>query len=150
MPHITNASGGSTFFPNNTLPAGCYNPNPNTDVPWPNMQIPQSCINPAISKFLSSPYFPSPNLPGLRNNFTGVQANPTDFDQGAGRIDYVINSNMNLWGRYSKAREDTSTSPLFPGTGLTESTKTDTVTLHHSWTIGTQMVNELKGTFEMA
>ena len=152
MPHIANADGSSKFFPNQTLPAGCFNPNPNTDVPWPNMQIPQNCINPAIAKFLASPYFPAPNLPGagLRNNFSVVQGSPTDFDQGAGRLDYVINSTMNLWGRFSKAREDTSTTALFPGSGITNSVKTDTVTLHHSWTIGPRMVNELKGSYVRA
>jgi carboxypeptidase family protein len=150
MPHIANADGSSKFFPNNTLPAGCYNSNPNTDVPWPNMQIPQQCFNPAIAKFLGTQYFPSPNLPGLRDNFSGVVGNPTDFDQGAGRIDYIISSSMNLWGRFSKAREDTSTTALLPGTGITNSVKTDTVTLHHSWTIGAQMVNELKANYVRA
>src|SRR5690349_11291884 len=78
MPHVSNADGSSKFFPNNSLPAGCFNSNPNTDVPWPNMQIPQQCINPAISKFLATPYFPAPNLPGLRDNFSGVVGSPTD------------------------------------------------------------------------
>ena len=150
MPHIANADGSSKFFPNNTLPAGCYNSNPNTDVPWPNMQIPQQCFNPAIAKYLGTSYFPAPNLPGLRDNFSGVVGNPTDFDQGAGRIDYIMSSNMNLWGRFSKAREDTSSTALLPGTGLTNSVKTDTVSLHHSWTIGAQMVNELKANYVRA
>jgi hypothetical protein len=154
VPHITNASGNATFFPNNSLPAGCFNPNPNTDVPWPNMQIPQSCINSAIGKFLQTPYFPAPNIPGqLRDNYTGVVGNPTDWDQGAGRIDYLMGPNMNLWGRFSQAREDT-TNPsgygLLPGTGLTNSVKTNTATLHHSWTIGAQMVNELKASYVRA
>src|SRR5579864_3614352 len=39
MPHTTN------FFPANNLPAGCFNPNPSTDVPWNNMTIPQPCWN---------------------------------------------------------------------------------------------------------
>jgi hypothetical protein len=150
MPHTADASGNSKFFSNNTLPAGCFNSNPNTNVPWANMQIPQNCINPAIAKFLGSPYFPSPQTSSLRDNFSGVVGNPTDWDQGAGRIDYIINSNMNLWGRYSKSREDTSNPSgygLLPGTGLTNSVKTDTVTAHHSWTIGGRMVNELKASY---
>jgi hypothetical protein len=153
MPHITDASGNSKFFPNNTLQAGCYNPNPSTDVPWPNMQIPQQCFNPAIAKFLQTQYFPSPKLPGLRNNFTGVVGNPTDWDQGAARIDYVINPNMNLWGRFSQSREDNNNPSgygLLPGTGLTNAVKTYTATAHHSWTIGARMVNELKASYVRA
>src|SRR5690349_12625431 len=39
MPHTTN------FRPGNTLPAGCFNSNPSTDVQWPNNTIPQQCWN---------------------------------------------------------------------------------------------------------
>ena len=52
MPHVNNADGSSKFLSNNTLPAGCYNSNPTTDIPWPNMMIPQQCFDPSIAKFL--------------------------------------------------------------------------------------------------
>jgi len=85
----------------------------------------------------------------LRDNFSGVVGNPTDFDQGAGRIDYIMSSNMNLWGGFPR-RGRTLFNSIAAGTGLTNSVKTDTVSLHHSWTIGAQMVNELKANYVRA
>jgi len=143
-------SSGAKYFSGNSLPAGCYNTNPNISVPWPNMTIPQQCWDPAITKFLASKYVPAANRSGLRNNYSGVVGSPTDWDQGATRLDYIMTPNMNLWGRYSQSREDASTTGLLPGTGQVQSVKTETATVHHSWTIGGRMVNELKANFVRA
>ena len=47
----------STFAAGNTIP--CENSSSTVDVPFANMQIPQSCWDPATSKYLQSAYIPT-------------------------------------------------------------------------------------------
>ena len=92
--------GRPRFAPDNTLPAGCYNPNPNTDVPWPNMTIPQQCWNSADREVSADAVRSGAQLAGgLREQLCQAwSAIPTNWDQAAGRIDYVMSPNMNLCG----------------------------------------------------
>ena len=151
MPHTTsiNAQGQTVglFYPNNNLPAGCFNPNPSTNIAWPNMTIPSQCLNPAITKYLSG-YVPLPNRTDtLQGNLVGVVSTPITYDQVAGRIDYLLNSKMNLWGRYSFGRENSPQSSLLPKGGSVDGVKTTTINLHHSWTLSPRMVNEVKASY---
>jgi hypothetical protein len=139
MPHTTN------LRPGNTLPAGCFNPNPSTDVLWPNMTIPQQCWNGPVAAFLANTqYVPAPNLPGTERNLTGVVSLPTDFDQLAGRLDYVLSPTKNLWGRYFWGREDSTTNDVEAVKQLVEAVKTQTVTLHYSWSVSPTKINEAR------
>jgi hypothetical protein len=139
MPHTTN------FRPGNTLPAGCFNSNPSTDVQWPNNTIPQQCWNGPVAAFLANTqYVPTANLPGTERNFSGVVSQPTDFDQVAGRLDYLLSPTKSLWGRYSWGREDNTTNDIEPVKKLVEAVKTQTVTLHYSWSVSPTKINEAR------
>ena len=140
----SNPDGYRRFSRGNTLPAGCFNPDPNTDVPWPNMVIPSSAGMRRRKPF----WLPSSCPPRTRRVWSTISAAvvgiPTNFDQVAGRLDYVMKANMNLWGRYSWGREDVLNNNVQPVRDLTEAVKTRTFTLHHAWTISANMVNEAK------
>ncbi len=151
MPHTTSLDAqGQTvnlFYPNNNLPAGCFNPDPTTNIAWANNTIPSQCLNPAMTKYVST-YVPNPNRTNtLQGNVVGVISSPITYDQVAGRIDYLLNSKMNLWGRYSFGRENSPQTSLIPKGGSIDQVKTTTLNLHHSWTISPRMVNELKASF---
>lgn len=151
MPHTTaiNAQGQTVdlFYPNNSLPSGCFNPDPRTNVPWPNMQVPSQCISSAMSQYLKN-YVPLPNhTDTLQGNLVGVVSSPITYDQVAGRIDYALKSTMNLWGRFSLGREDSPISSLLPQGGSADKVKTTTVNLHHSWVMSPRMVNEFHASF---
>jgi hypothetical protein len=151
MPHNTGIdSDGNTydlFMAGNSLPAGCFNPNPTTNIRWPNDTILSNCINPVAANFLASPYSPQPSTGGLESNLQGVLPYPTTYDQTAGRIDYVLSPNMNLYGRYSYGREVSSSPSLIPDAGSSEGVITQSLTLHHSWTMSPRMVNEFHANF---
>ena len=152
-PHTTsidpNGNIVQLFHPNNTLPDGCFNPDPATDVPFtPDMMtIPSQCIDPAIAKFLATPFVPLPNHPGIRNNLVAAVPSANDSDQGAARLDYTLTSATNLWGRFSQSRQEIKNSNILPGAGTLENIATTTLTLHHSWVMTTRMLNEFKANF---
>ena len=138
----------SSFRAGNSLPAGCFNPNPATNIAFPDATIPAACINPAVAKFLTTSFVPAPNQPGLRNNYVQVRGAPVNYDQGAGRLDYVMNQKMMLWGRYSYGKENSSSNTsALPGSGVSDIANTATATLHHSWTLSPTMLNEVRANF---
>jgi hypothetical protein len=153
MPHTTgvdpNGNIVQLFHPNNAIPAGCFNPNPASDVSFTSdrMTVPTPCIDPATAKFLASPFVPLPNRPGIRNNLVADVSSRIDSDQGAIRLDDTLTPSMNVWGRYSYGRDDVSNLNILPGAGTFERITNASLTLYHSWVPSPRTLNELRANF---
>ncbi|HUS05499.1 MAG TPA: TonB-dependent receptor [Bryobacteraceae bacterium] len=73
---------------------------PETGAPFPDNRIPAA----RISQFAKAaiPYFPAPTSSALINlNYQAVLSNPTDMNQGTGRLDYILSTNDRLSGHYT-------------------------------------------------
>ncbi|HWC77959.1 MAG TPA: carboxypeptidase-like regulatory domain-containing protein, partial [Blastocatellia bacterium] len=101
----TAAQGGATIFD----PAS--NPNPTLRTPFPNNTIPFSRIDIAAVELLK--LMPLPTGPGFINNFVanGVALfNRTNID---GKVNYLHNDKLTVWGRYSISPTNIVEPPIF-------------------------------------
>ena len=104
--------GGQIFDPAST--SASLSGTPCRTSPYPNNRIPASQLNPVALKVLS--YMPSPNLPGLTNNFSYNQAFPTTNTTYTIRVDQNLGTYDKIFASYS-TRENallTGGSPVLP------------------------------------
>lgn len=73
--------------------------NPLAGAVYPNGQIPASEITAFGRKVLSE--LPAPNRPGFANNYESLPRASQNDDKGDLKIDYFLNSKLNVFGRYS-------------------------------------------------
>jgi hypothetical protein len=97
--------------------------------------------------------YPLPNFsdPDTANNFVRVDPGSRNIDQGDARIDYIINSRQQFFGRFSKSHASIFQQPSLPGladggNGFTGDSFDDTfgLALGHTWTISPTMVNDVR------
>lgn len=86
------------YDPNTTRPDP-VNPGKFIRDQFPGNIIPANRINPVGANILQ--YYPSPNLPGLSSNLFLQSATPIDKDTQTVRIDYNLNANRRIAGRYT-------------------------------------------------
>ena len=85
--------------------------NPATGQPFLNNTIPASLIDPVAQK-VANTIFPTPNLPGLANNFVDNTVNTVNAPQGDIKIDFQPNEQDHIFVRESVAHKNfTSPSP---------------------------------------
>ncbi len=73
--------------------------NPLTGAVYPNGQIPVSEL-PAFGRRVLSE-LPLPNRPGIANNYEALPRATQNDDKGDIKVDYYLNSRINVFGRYS-------------------------------------------------
>jgi hypothetical protein len=90
------------FSQSNTI---IYNPlSGTTRTPFPNDTIPASMLNPTAVIAINAA--PTADIPGSTNQYTNYnEVLKQDSNNYSIRADYVLSSNVNLFGRYSATRE---------------------------------------------
>jgi hypothetical protein len=76
--------------------------------------IPAALIDTIAGKIAAANYWPSPGS-GMVNNFTGTGAAPEHSNEYSGRIDYIINDNNRVYGRWSQKYQTKTNTPDFFG-----------------------------------
>src|SRR5215475_9222528 len=103
---------GNVVFPGNvTIYDPLSNPDPRLRTPFPNNTIPANRIDPAALELIKR--LPTPNLPGLTNNFatSGVgEFNRNNIDT---KINYDSGGKLTLFGRYSISPATIIDPPIF-------------------------------------
>jgi hypothetical protein len=96
------------FDPLSTVPSGSTY----SRLSFPNDQIPLSRFDPVTLKLINA--YPTPQTPGLINNYTANIAGTQNWNQGDIRIDHQFNNSNNFFARWAFQRTSTFTPNTFP------------------------------------
>jgi hypothetical protein len=87
--------------------------NPLNNTTYTNGVIPQSQYSPIAGAVLAA--LPTPNRPGLSNNYESAPADSIFNDKGDFRVDHYLHSNFTLFARYSQLDTRIFSPPNIPG-----------------------------------
>ncbi len=122
---------------------------PQTNQPFPGAVIPPSRLHPTSQKLLQ--YWPRPNLPGIRNNYSFANVRTQDQDQFSTRVDHRFSDRDSLYFSYqfSERENREPSNPLCGDRGLplfscTEPERTQTGSLVHTHVFSPGLLNEFR------
>ena len=127
-----------------------YDPLTNPRVPFAGNQIPLTQLDPVALAALN--YFPTPNLPGLVNNFVGSSANNLHRDIVVGRLDHYFSSRDAVTARYYINDSNTHNSGTYgiptsdPLADITD-VRVQSILIAHTHTFGPTLANDLRFTY---
>src|SRR6266567_5653112 len=116
----------------------------NNNAPYANNVITES-IDPVAQALFSSPLYPTPTGPGLRNNASYTSASLLNSNQYDIKIDYAPTSKDHVFGRYSHAKQHNPTINSFAliGTGFSDAPLENSV-VDWSHTFSSTLLNDLR------
>src|SRR5207245_9352621 len=90
-------------------------PTTNTTIldPLPGKLMPAQRISPIAVNYMK--FFPSPDIPGVVQNFSWVASTATDDNQGNVRVDHNFGSNDRFFARFSISDNDNIPPDWIPG-----------------------------------
>jgi hypothetical protein len=107
-----NFAGVTTIYDPNTNAPDPNNPANTIRTPFPTNTIPSSRVNPIAADYMK--LYPTPNLPGLANNYTSALLRTQDQGTGDWRVDQRISDSDYFFVRYSYNDTTTLTPDYFP------------------------------------
>lgn len=114
--------------------------------PFAGDTVPQSRINPESQVAINA--VPAANVPGSTNKFiNGDEVLAQDSNNYSIRADYVTNSKITMFGRYSGTHENDSSPGLVPGRAAAGYALPQNAAYGMTWVIGPRSVNELRAGF---
>jgi hypothetical protein len=114
-----------------------------TRTAFPNNSVPQNRIDPVAAKIQA--YLPTPNLPGLFNNYYFNSASPTTTTWYNGRVDYNISSRNRLTGTIMVVPQNSYTiAPTCPMSCNADYIRETQGQITDVWTLSPGLVNEFR------
>ncbi|MBC7928846.1 MAG: TonB-dependent receptor [Bryobacteraceae bacterium] len=114
---------------------------PLTRIAFPNNQIPANRFSAETQSLLQ--YIPAPNTPG--GTFAYVANQPTNADQGNGRVDYQVTPSDLVYFRYSRNLQDTINPGSLPTNGSLElQSRAHNAALNYTRIISSSLINEAR------
>jgi hypothetical protein len=116
---------------------------PSTGAPFPDNRIPSE----RISQFAreAAKLYPAPNSTALAGfNYQAVVSNPTNMNQGTGRIDYLLSAKDRLSGHYTGFDFNVINRSLLPFAGTQSFSKVRNIAVEHIHNFNPALLNTLR------
>jgi hypothetical protein len=114
IPTVAQRQGDFSGVSQTIFDPATYDAGTNMRMPFPNNIIPTNRIDAVAAR--AQEWYPTPNRPGLANNFLFNSPRPEDNRRWNIKIDHTFSDSDNVFFRYSKNFDDVGNTPALPST----------------------------------